>query len=84
MKILHSTNAEEGNNGKTTIIFPLKKARPRSQLLVGWVPQGHSAVAPGDAWPGGLQWGLAECTSFWDGLRAIYRSSTSVKNNAKQ
>ena len=53
MKILHSTNAEEGKNGKTPIIFPFKKAKPGSQLLVGWVPQGHSAVAPGDAWPGG-------------------------------
>ena len=59
-------------------------ANPGSQLLVGWVPQGHSTVAPGYAWLGGMQWELAECTSFWDGLRAIYRSSTSVNNNAKQ
>ena len=61
--------------------FPLYKAKPRSQLLLGWVPQGHSAVAPKDAWPGGVQWRLAECTSFWDSIDLAHRLKIMPNNN---
>ena len=74
MKILHSTNAEEGKNGKKPIIFPFKKAKPGGMR---WAPRAT------------LRWPrrLAECTGAWRNavaaggmheLLGLYRSSTSV------
>ena len=81
MKILHSTNAEEGKNGKKPIIFPFKKAKPGGMR---WAPRATLR------WPrrlaectvlGGVQWRLAECTSFWDSIDLAHRLKIMPNNS---
>ena len=67
MKILNSTNAEEGNNWKKTHNFPLKKGQARITAPGGLGPPGPLCGGPG-GWRNARFW--AECSGGWRNARA--------------